>query len=166
VTIGEGFVLICPISPSIPRFPIILHLQSPFFLGTHFYLPFGKTDCSDLMSEFDRLAMVSASVENEFADTLQVYKQMPDCNLSIVDIFQDQLDVDSASSTPTCLPSTPIFWGTDPSLTTPSKSSSTINGNENDFFDFHWNENDGCPYLWNSINEVFQTSLGACLTSY
>ena len=92
------------------------------------------------MSEFDRLAMGSASVENEFADMLQVYKQMPDCNLSIVDIFQDQLDVDSASSTPTWLPSTPIFWGTDPSLATPSKSSSTINDNENDFFDFHWNE--------------------------
>jgi hypothetical protein len=60
------------------------------------------------MSEFDQLAMVSASVENEFADVLQGYKQMPDYNLSIVDIFQDQLDVDSASSTPTCLPSTPI----------------------------------------------------------
>ncbi|KAJ6099220.1 hypothetical protein N7467_000755 [Penicillium canescens] len=84
---------------------------------------------------------------------------MPDCNLSIVDIFQGQLDVDSASSTPRCLPSTPVFWGTDPSLRTQSKSSSTINGNENDFMDFHWDENDGCPYLWNSVNEVSSSTL-------
>ncbi|KAJ5990403.1 hypothetical protein N7522_010610 [Penicillium canescens] len=110
------------------------------------------------MSEFDQLAMVSA-FENEFADMLQVYKQMPDCNLSIVDILQGQLDVDSASSTPTCLPSTPVFGGTDPSLRTQSKSSSTINGNENDFMDFHWDENDGCPYLWNPINEVSSSTL-------
>jgi hypothetical protein len=118
------------------------------------------------MSGFDRHAMVLASVENEFADMVQSYKQMPDCNLSVVDIIQGQLDVDSASSTPTSLPSTPVFWGTDPSLRTQSKSSSTINGNENDFMDFHWDEKDGCPYLWNSVNEVFQTSLGACLTSH
>jgi hypothetical protein len=141
-------------------------LQSPFFPDTHTAYPFGETDCSDLMSKFDRHAGVSASVENEFADMLQFYMKMPDCNLSIADIFQGQLDVDSASSTPTCLPSTPVFWGTDPSLNTQSKSSSTINGNENDFMDFDWNENDGCPGLWNSINEVFQTSLGACLTSH
>jgi hypothetical protein len=108
------------------------------------------------MSEFDRHAVFSASAEHEFADMLHFYTQLPDSSLSIADIFQGQLDVDSASSTPTGLPSTPVFWGTDPSLSPQSKISSN---SENDFMDFQWNENDGCPDLWNSMNEVCQPPL-------
>ncbi|KAJ5770317.1 uncharacterized protein N7511_002368 [Penicillium nucicola] len=104
------------------------------------------------MSEYDRHA-VSASVDNEFADMLQFYTQMPDCNLSIADIFQGQLDVDSASSTPTGLPSTPVFWGNDPSQNPLSKPS--LNGMEPELMDFQWNETDGCPELWNSIGTDF-----------
>ncbi|KAJ5295624.1 hypothetical protein PENANT_c001G08044 [Penicillium antarcticum] len=103
------------------------------------------------MSDFDRHA-VSASVDNDFADMLQFYTQMPDHNLSIADVFQGHLDVDSASSTPTGLPSTPVFWGNDSSLNTQSKPSNDM---VNDFMDFRWNETDGCPDLWNSINEDF-----------
>lgn len=107
------------------------------------------------MSEFDRHAVVSASMENEFANMHQFYMGLADCNLSIADISQGLLDMESASSTPTGLPSTPVFWGTDLSLNSEFQSPTTINGSENDLLDFQLNGYDECTGVWNSTNTVF-----------
>lgn len=80
---------------------------------------------------------------------------LADCNLSIADISQGLLDMDSASSTPTGLPSTPVFWGTDLSLNSEFQSPTTINGSENNLLDFQLKGYDGCTNLWNSTNTVF-----------